>query len=565
MIAAARSLGHLASLAPGGRGNDAGSAASVLAAVSTATLLLFFVASWLVAPRSPIAQTAYLGVYLVSAVLCCVAARARANTEVRWECVAIAVISVPIAIMVEPRADTIGDLIALAFYPAAAIAVTPRSRPIGFAKPAPELVDIVIVVTGIVTIAAYATVLLLAAPPLASAGLYRPLAPAAAVLVLLPAVSRLRAHDGLRLSAGAGFLFSGLVLSIATDVSTAGTGLSRFTWSAAVWLMSLGAMMAARSNPSSFEAPAVNPPTSWWPAAAAGGVYALLASQFARVEPIGSRVLIIGGTVVTSLLLVRQIAALRQNQHLLERIARHETRDAVGRASADVAHEFNNLLTVIVGHIEVLEADLPSGHPNRANLAELRRAAANAVALTRSLLGEARRSGGATGVADVNAVVQQVASMLQPSLSAGHEVRLSLGHGRCLAHCDDGDLLNAVLNLALNARDAMPTGGSITIETSTVPAASLPTGLPLRTGDYVRIAVQDSGVGMTEDVIARAFDPFFTTKEEGKGTGLGLALVFGAVRRSGGLVDVASAPGQGSTFTLWLPCAQRGLPPSNSL
>jgi signal transduction histidine kinase len=565
MSAAASSVGHVASLVPRRGGHDVGAAAGVLAAVSTATLVLFFLASWLIAPRSPLAQTAYLGVYLLSAVLCCVAARARTNTEVRWECIAIAVISVPIAIMIEPRSDTIGDLIALVFYPAAAIAVTPRSRTIGSAKPASELVEIFIVVTGVITIAVYAAFLVLAAPPLASEGLYRPLAPAAAVLVLLPAVSRLKAYDGLRLSAGAGFLFSGLVLSIATDVSTAGTGLSRFTWSAAVWLMGLGAMMAARANPSSLEAPTVNPPTSWWPAAAAGGVYALLASQFARVEPSSSRILIIGGTVVTGLLLVRQIAALRQNQHLLERIARHEKRDAVGRAAADVAHEFNNLLTVMVGHIEVLGADLPSEHPSRESLDQLRRAAANGVDLTRSLLGEARKSGSATSVVDVNAVVQQVASMLQPSLGTGYEVRVTLGHGRCLARGDDHDLLHAILNLAFNARDAMPNGGSISIATSTVAAASLPTTLPLKRVDYVCIAVRDSGVGMTEDVIARAFDPFFTTKPEGKGTGLGLALVFSAVRRSGGLIDVASVPGQGSTFTVWLPRAENHLTPSNHL
>jgi signal transduction histidine kinase len=556
MNAAAGSLGHFASFSPWRRGHDDRSSAGVLAALSTGTLLVFFLASWLVAPRSPIAQTAYLGVYLVSAVLCCVAARAGKNTALRWEYIAIAVISVPIAIMIEPRSDTIGDLIALAFYPAAAIAVTPRSRTIGSSKPAPELVDLVIVATGVITIAAYAAFLVLPAPPLTSDGLYRPLAPAAAVLVMLPAVIRLKASDGLRLSAGAGFLFSGLVISIATDVSTAGTGLSRFTWSVAVWLMGLGATVALRSNPPLLDAPAPSPPTSWWPAAAAGGVYALLASQFARVEPISSRVLIMGGTVVTGLLLVRQIAALRQNQHLLERIARHDKRDAVGRATADVAHEFNNLLTVMVGHIEVLDADLPSGHLSRANLDELRRAATNAVDLTRSLLGEARESGSATGVVDVNAVVQQVASMLQPSLGAGYDIGVTLGHGPCLARGDHHDLLRAIVNLIFNARDATPNGGSISIETSTAPAASLPTSLPLRQGDYICIAVRDSGVGMTDDVLARAFDPFFTTKPEGKGTGLGLALVFSAMRRSGGLVDVASVPGQGSTFTLWLPRAE---------
>ena len=552
MNAAAASLGYSLPLFPGRGGRELGSAAAVLAALGTGTLLVFFLASWLIAPRSPVAQSAYLGVYVITAVLGAVAARAGQNAGVRWECIAVAVVSVPIAILVAPRSDTLGDVIALAFYPAAAIAVTPRSRALGAAKPVLEFIDIILLVTGVATIAAYAGFLVVGGTGSSLIGLYRPLAPAAAMLVMLPAVTRLKSNDGPRLSAGAGFLFAGLVLSIAADVA-AGRELSRFAWSLAVWLMGLGAMVAARSNPPLTEAPAAHPPTSWWPAAAAAGVYALLASQLARVEPIGSRVLIIGGTLVTGLLLVRQIAALRENQRLLERIARHETRDAVGRATADVAHEFNNLLTVMVGHIGVLDTDLPPGHPNRTNLDELRRAATNAADLTRSFLGAARQRGGAVGVVDVNAVVQQVASMLHPSLGAGYHLRVSVCDEPCLAGGDDRALLHAVLNLAFNARDAMPNGGTISIETSAVAAASLPATLPLQPGDYIRIAVHDTGVGMTDDVIARAFDPFFTTKPDGKGTGIGLALVFSTVRRVGGLVDVASAPGRGSTFTLWLP------------
>lgn len=554
MNAAAAGVGHSISLFPRRGGHEPARAASVLAAVGTGTLLLFFLASWLIAPRSPIAQSAYLAVYVISAVLCCVAASAGKNGGVRWEGIAIAVISVPIAIIVEPRSDTMGDVIALAFYPCAAIAVTPRSRPLDSAKPALEFIDSAVLVTGVITIAAYAGLLLLGGTGSSLKGLYRPLVPAAAVLVMLPAVTRLGSDGGLRLSAGAGILFAGLVLSILTDVAAVGKELSRFTWSLAVWLMGIGAAVAARSDPTPSEA-AANPPTSWWPAAAAGGVYALLASQLARVEPMGSRVLIVGGTLVTGLLLVRQIAGLLENQRLLERLARVEKREAVSRATADVAHEFNNLLTTMIGHIEVMDAELPSGHPNRANLDELRRASTNAVDLTRSLLGAARQRGATMGIVDVNAVVQQVASMLRPGLGAGHDLCVRLCDEPCLARGDDQGLLHAVLNLAFNARDAMPDGGSISIETRTVAPASLPTTLRLKRGDYTCIAVRDSGVGMTDDVMARAFDPFFTTKPEGKGTGIGLALVFSTVRRSGGLVDVTSEPGRGSTFTLWLPRA----------
>ena len=553
MTIALGTLGQLVSVHPGRPRRDYQSAAVLLAALCSATLLLFFVASWLVAPRSTLAQSAYLGVYVVSAALCCVAARSRTGDGVRWEFVAAAVISVPIAIVVDPRGGTAGDLIALAFYPAAAIAVSPRRRAQHSTKAGLGVVDVVLLASGAITIATYAVLLVLGGAGSSLTGLYRPLAPAAALLVMLPGVSRFKAHDRFGLDASAVLLFSGLVLSIATDVSTAGPEMSRVTWSLAVWLIAIGAMVAVRSSRGEHDLSRAATQISWWPAAAAGGVYALLASQLARVEPISSRILIIGGTVVTGLLVVRQIAALHENQRLLERVARHEKRDAVGRATAHVAHEFNNLLTAMVGHIDIVGADLPAGHPGQASIQELRRATTSAADLTRSLLGNARPAGSADDVVDVNAVVHQVASMLRPSLGDGFDVRVHHWDGQCLARGDKQGLFHAVLNLALNARDAMPQGGLLAIETSAVPAASLPSTLPLAERDHVCIAVRDTGVGMTDEVMARAFDPFFTTKAEGKGTGLGLALVFSTVRQSGGVVDVASVPGRGSTFTVWLP------------
>jgi signal transduction histidine kinase len=553
MTIALGTLGLFASVHPGRPRREYQGAAVLLAALCTGTLLLFFVASWLVAPRSTLAQGAYLGVYVVSAALCCVAARSRTSDGVRWELMAAAVISVPIAIVVDPRGGTTGDLIALAFYPAAAIAVAPRGRADGSTKPALEFIDVVLLATGAITIATYAVLLLLGGAGSSLTGLYRPLAPAAALLVMLPGVSRFKAHDRFGRNASAVFLFSGLVLSIATDVSTAGPQMSRVTWSMAVWLVAIGAMVAVRSSSREHDVSSAPTQISWWPAAAAGGVYALLASQLAGVEPVSSRILIIGGTVATGLLVVRQIAALHENQRLLERVARHEKRDAVGRAAAHVAHEFNNLLTAMVGHIDIVGADLPSDHPGHASIQELRRATTNAADLTRSLLGNARQAGSAAEVVDVNAIVHQVASMLRPSLGDGYDVHVRHCDGPCLACGDKQELFHAVLNLALNARDAMPHGGLLAIETSTVSAASLPATLPLAGRDHVCIAVRDTGVGMTDEVMARAFDPFFTTKAEGKGTGLGLALVFSTVRQNGGVVDVTSVPGRGSTFTVWLP------------
>ncbi|MEC9345705.1 MAG: ATP-binding protein [Pseudomonadota bacterium] len=228
---------------------------------------------------------------------------------------------------------------------------------------------------------------------------------------------------------------------------------------------------------------------------------------------------------------------------------------AIGELTGGIAHDFNNLLTVIVGALEMLEPAAQSDPAVSRSVALARRSTDRATELTRRLLAFARRQPLEPRVIDVNALVRGSVGLLRGTLGEDIEIETVLAAGIWLVLADPGQLENAVINLSVNARDAMPGGGKLTIETSN---ARLDEDYArahddVRPGQYVLIAVSDTGVGMTPDLIERAFEPFFTTKAVGSGTGLGLSMVHGFVKQSGGHVKIYSEPGSGTTVKLYLP------------
>jgi len=245
-----------------------------------------------------------------------------------------------------------------------------------------------------------------------------------------------------------------------------------------------------------------------------------------------------------------------EQRHSLENQLRQAQKmEAVGRLAGGVAHDFNNLLTVIKGHSDLLEMRLGTLSPAHQNIAQVRKAADRATALTRQLLAFSRMQVLQPRVLDLNALISDVSKML-PML-IGEEIEYTFRPGQPLARvkADPSQIEQVLVNLAVNARDAMPKGGKLTISTQNVlvDAAYATSHPPTVAGRYVLLSVADTGCGMDESTKAKVFEPFFTTKELGKGTGLGLATVYGVVKQSGGYIWVDSVPGQGTRFEIFLP------------
>ncbi len=241
-----------------------------------------------------------------------------------------------------------------------------------------------------------------------------------------------------------------------------------------------------------------------------------------------------------------------ERKRLERRLADAEKMEAIGRLAGGVAHDFNNLLTVITGYTEIL---LHRGGGEE--LTEIARAADQAAALTRQLLAFSRRQVLHPRVLDLNEIVAAMETMLHRIIGDDVSVGIRLASDLSPVEADRAQIERVILNLAANARDAMPDGGALTIETANVDVdeQQVFSHGDGATGPHVLLAVSDTGIGMGEDVVSHLFEPFFTTKAPGAGTGLGLATVFGVVKQSGGGIYVYSEPGRGSTFKIYLPVA----------
>ncbi|WP_363352052.1 ATP-binding protein [Methylocystis echinoides] len=245
-----------------------------------------------------------------------------------------------------------------------------------------------------------------------------------------------------------------------------------------------------------------------------------------------------------------------------ERLAHAHKMEALGQLTGGIAHDFNNVLQVIVGSLSVIERQIALGRAASIErpLAAIRKASTTASSLTNRMLAFSRRQTLVPRVIEPDKLVAGMEEMVRRTLGPEIELDLRLGPCRCSVTCDPSQLENALLNLAINARDAMPQGGLLRITTVD---RTFRTKLPepdIEPGDYVEIEVTDSGVGMSHELLSRVFEPFFTTKPLGEGTGLGLSQVYGFVKQSGGFVRIESAPGKGTTARIYLP--GRAAPPA---
>jgi two-component system cell cycle sensor histidine kinase/response regulator CckA len=241
---------------------------------------------------------------------------------------------------------------------------------------------------------------------------------------------------------------------------------------------------------------------------------------------------------------------------LLERQLRMAQKmEAVGRLSGGIAHDFNNLLGVIIGYSQVLKRTLPPGTAFLEHAEEIEKAGQRAASLTRQLLAFSRQQVLAPAVLNLNSLLSEMEKMLPRLIGEDIEIVLALDPAISSVKADQGQLEQVIMNLAVNARDAMPDGGKVVITTTNVALDEAWTRLHpgSKVGDYVMLAVADTGTGIDSETLAHIFEPFFTTKERGKGTGLGLATVYGVVKQSGGYVWVESAPGKGASFQIYLP------------
>jgi PAS domain S-box-containing protein len=247
---------------------------------------------------------------------------------------------------------------------------------------------------------------------------------------------------------------------------------------------------------------------------------------------------------------------MTRERDLETRLLQAQKLDAIGRVAGGVAHDFNNLLGVITGYADLLESTLDSAHPARRRLQQIRRATQSAAELTHQLLAFGRRQVLQPVPLDLNVLVIELTAMIRRLVPETIAIETSLASPAPLVVVDRSQIEQVIINLALNARDAMPRGGVIRIATARCGSGDGP--MPVPAGDLACLEVTDTGVGIGADEMEHMFEPFYTTKREAKGTGLGLATVYGIVRQSGGEIAVESVPGSGSTFRIFLPLAPPG-------
>jgi PAS domain S-box-containing protein len=269
------------------------------------------------------------------------------------------------------------------------------------------------------------------------------------------------------------------------------------------------------------------------------------------LESVGNNLLndvAVGGIVVTS----REVSGRRV---LEEQVRQSQKMEAVGRLAGGMAHDFNNLLMVIRGYAEIVLEEDSASPAVRKSIETIVRTTESAAGLTRQLLSFSRKHVFSPQVLDLNSLVNRLSEMLLGVLRDEMEFVVKLDSDACCISADPGQIEQVIMNLVVNARDAMPHGGKLTLETALIATdasrARRPSGLPQ--GDFVMLAVTDTGVGMDHDTQSRIFEPFFTTKKKDEGTGLGLSVVYNIVRSSGGLVRVSSEPGRGSTLRIFFP------------
>ncbi len=261
---------------------------------------------------------------------------------------------------------------------------------------------------------------------------------------------------------------------------------------------------------------------------------------------------------------MEDITSLRE---LEEQLQQAQKLEAVGQLTGGVAHDFNNLLTVIIGNAELLRLQLGEEPELCSHADMIMQAAESGAQLTSRLLAFARRQALQPRIVDINNLVGRLQDMLRRTLGENQEIEVKCAAGLWATKIDPAQLGTALLNLAINARDAMPTGGQLTIETSntSLQGEIASKGEQIAGGDFVRLTVSDTGTGMSAEVAERAFDPFFTTKEQTKGSGLGLSMVYGFVRQSGGHARIRSEPGRGTTVELYFPRSDGEVGPEHSL
>ncbi len=247
--------------------------------------------------------------------------------------------------------------------------------------------------------------------------------------------------------------------------------------------------------------------------------------------------------------------AEQARRRLEEEIRTVQKMEAIGRLAGGVAHDFNNLLTVIIGRCGLLLDKIDSRHSMHPHLLLIRDSATKAASVTRQLLALGRKQVLQPREIDLNEVIRDMETLLRSLVSENIEFDLDLDSAPCGIQADIGQIEQVITNLAVNALDAMPSGGRLNVETRRFEVADLPSGTTLAAekGRYVVLSVHDTGHGMDSETLSHAFEPFFTTKDATKGTGLGLSTVYGIVRQSGGHISALSEPGKGTTFTVYLP------------